>query len=151
MRGSAASILIGDTPTAAGYSYTFLLAFVLTSIGLSALVAVREPEPPTVRPKESLRTRLAQVPSLLRDDPAFTRYFLARALATMGRMAMPFYILHEGQTQALSGATLGILTFAFTLSGTFSNLRVGTARRPQGISNHLPRIDRVVGGVDAYC
>ena len=114
--------LIGDTPTAAGYSYTFLLSFVLTSIGLSALVAVREPEPPTVRPKESLRTRLAQVPSLLRDDPAFTRYFLARALATMGRMAMPFYILHEGQTQALSGATLGILTFAFTLSGTFSNL-----------------------------
>jgi MFS family permease len=114
--------LIGDTPTAAGYSYTFLLSFVLTSIGLSALVAVREPEPPTVRPKESLRTRLAQVPSLLRDDPAFTRYFLARALATMGRMAMPFYILHEGHTQALSGATLGILTFAFTLSGTFSNL-----------------------------
>jgi MFS family permease len=114
--------LVGDTPTAAGYSYTFLLAFVLTSIGLSALVAVREPEPPTVRPKESLRTRLAQVPSLLRDDPAFTRYFLARALATVGRMAMPFYILHEGQTQALSGATLGILTFAFTLSGTFSNL-----------------------------
>jgi hypothetical protein len=52
----------------------------------------------------------------------FTRYFAARALATMGRMAMPFYILHEGHTAALSGATLGILTFAFTLSGTFSNL-----------------------------
>ncbi len=29
--------LVGDTPTAAGYSYTFLLAFVLTSVGLSAL------------------------------------------------------------------------------------------------------------------
>ena len=114
--------LVGDTPTAAGYSYTFLLSFVLTSIGLSALVAVREPEPPTVRPKERLRTRLAQMPALLRDDRAFTRYFLARALATLGRMAMPFYILHEGHTAALSGATLGILTFAFTLSGTFSNL-----------------------------
>ena len=62
------------------------------------------------------------VPALLRNDPAFTRYFAARALATMGRMAMPFYILHEGHNSALSGATLGILTFAFTLSGTFSNL-----------------------------
>ena len=117
--------LVGDTPTAAGYSYTFLLAFVLTSIGLSALTAVREPEPPRVRPKEDLRTRLAQVPALLRNDREFTRYFLARALATMGRMAMPFYILHEGKTAALSGATLGILTFAFTLSGTFSNLLWG--------------------------
>ena len=114
--------LVGGTPTAAGYSYTFLLAFVLTSIGLSSLVAVREPEPPTVRPKERLRARLAQIPSLLREDRAFTRYFAARALATMGRMAMPFYILHEGQAAALSGTTLGILTFAFTLSGTFSNL-----------------------------
>ena len=114
--------LVGDTPTAAGYSYTFLLAFVLTSVGLSALVAVREPEPPVVRPKQTLRSRLAQIPALLRSDAAFTRYFAARALATMGRMAMPFYILHEGHTAALSGATLGILTFAFTLSGTFSNL-----------------------------
>jgi len=117
--------LIGSTPTAAGYSYTFLLAFVLTSIGLSSLVAVREPEPPIVRPKQDLRTRLAQVPSLLRDDREFTRYFLARALATLGRMAMPFYILHEGHSAALSGSTLGILTFAFTLAGTFSNLLWG--------------------------
>ncbi|HTO56216.1 MAG TPA: MFS transporter [Pseudomonadales bacterium] len=117
--------LIGSTPTAAGYSYTFLLAFVLTSIGLSSLVAVREPEPPVVRPKQDLRTRLAQVPSLLRDDREFTRYFLARALATLGRMAMPFYILHEGHSSALSGSTLGILTFAFTLAGTFSNLLWG--------------------------
>lgn len=117
--------LVGATPTAAGYSYTFILAFVLTSIGLTALTAIREPEPPTVRPKQSLRTRMRQVPSLLRDDPAFTRYFIARSIATMGRMAMPFYILHEGRSAALSGATLGILTFAFTLSGTFSNLLWG--------------------------
>jgi len=124
--------LVGNTPTAAGYSYTFILAFVLTSIGLTALAAIREPEPPTVRPKETLRTRMRQVPSLLRDDPAFTRYFTARAIATMGRMAMPFYILHEGSSAALSGATLGILTLAFTLSGTFSNLLWGPIGDRQG-------------------
>ncbi len=117
--------LLGDTPTAAGYSYTFILAFILMSIGLTALLRVREPEPPTVRPKETLRARLTQVPALLRSDPAFIRYVAARALATMGRLAMPFYILHAGQSMALSGATLGILTFAFTLSGTFSNLLWG--------------------------
>ena len=49
--------LVGATPTAAGYSYTFILAFVLTSLGLTALTGMREPEPPSVRPKVSLRER----------------------------------------------------------------------------------------------
>jgi MFS family permease len=114
--------LVGDTPSPAGYSYTFLLAFVLTSLGLTALTGLREPEPPSVRPKMPLLARLAEVPALLRSDVAFSRYFAARAIATLGRMAMPFYILHEGHNAQLSGATLGLLTMAFTLSQTFSNL-----------------------------
>jgi MFS family permease len=114
--------LIGDTPTSAGYSWTFLLAFVLTSIGLLMLIAVDEPEPPTVKTKQSLLQRMGEVPGLLREDSAFTRYFIARSIATMGRMAMPFYILYAGQSIGLTGQTLGILTFAFTISGTFSNL-----------------------------
>ncbi len=117
--------LIGDHPDAFGYSMTFLLAFLLTSIGLAILVFVNEPEPPTVAPNVTLKTRLAQIPALLRNDPAFTHYFLARALATMGRMAMPFYILYAGQSLGLTGITLGTLTVAFTLAGTISNLLWG--------------------------
>jgi predicted MFS family arabinose efflux permease len=124
--------LIGDVPTAEGYSYTFILAFVLTSVGLLLLLMVREPEPPTVRVKQSLLQRLGEVPQLLRDDPAFTRYFLARSLATMGRMAMPFYILYAGQSIGLSGQNLGIITFAFTMSGTISNLVWGAMADRQG-------------------
>jgi len=44
----------------------------------------------------------------------------------MGRMAAPFYILFAGTSLGLTGQTLGILTAAFTLSGTFSNLAWGT-------------------------
>ncbi|MEX0943349.1 MAG: MFS transporter [Pseudomonadales bacterium] len=118
--------LLGDEPTAVGYSWTFLLAFVLTTIGLLMLLAVREPEPPTVPKKQGLLQRLGDVPQLLRDDPAFTRYFLARSLATMGRMAMPFYILYAGQSLGLTGQLLGLVTFAFTMAGTFSNLVWGS-------------------------
>lgn len=114
--------LLGENPTAIGYSWVFLLAFVLTTIGLLLLTAVREPEPPTVQRKQSLFARLSDLPDLLREDPAFTRYFLARSLATMGRMAMPFYILYAGQTLGLTGQLLGIVTFAFTMAGTVSNL-----------------------------
>jgi MFS family permease len=115
-------VLLGDTPTVAGYSWTFVMAFVLTSVGLATLVVVREPEPPTVRARTPLTRRLGEIPALLREDRAFTRYVVARALATTGRMAAPFYILFAGREIGLSGTTLGILTVAFTLSGTFSNL-----------------------------
>ncbi len=114
--------LLGEDPTAIGYSWVFLLAFVLTTIGLLMLLSVREPEPPTVPRNQSFAERLSDIPDLLREDPAFTRYFLARSLATMGRMAMPFYILYAGQTLGLTGQLLGIVTFAFTMAGTVSNL-----------------------------
>jgi len=114
--------LIGVNPEPLGYSMTFLLAFALTSVGLAMLLFVREPEPPTLAANVSLKQRLAQIPALLQQDTAFTHYFLARSLATMGRMAMPFYILYAGQTLGLTGTVLGTLTVAFTLAGTFSNL-----------------------------
>jgi MFS family permease len=117
--------LLGETPTVAGYSWVFMLAFVLTTAGLLMLLAVREPEPPTTRTRTPLLRRLGELPTLMRDDPAFTRYVAARALATLGRMAAPFYILFAGREIGLTGTTLGVLTVAFTLAGTFSNLAWG--------------------------
>jgi MFS family permease len=117
--------LIGANPTSEGFALTFLLSFVLTSLGLSALTLVREPVPPTLRPNVSFMARVRDVPALMRDDPAFTRYVLARTVATAGRMALPFYMLYAGQTIGLTGQTLGIVTFAFTLAGTISNLLWG--------------------------
>lgn len=117
---------LGSDPTVEGYSYTFVLAFVLTMCGLMSLVFMKEPQPPTLRPRSSLLRRLSEIPALLRDDPAFTRYFAARALATTGRMALPFYILYAGASLELTGGNLGILTVAFTLAGTISNLAWGS-------------------------
>jgi MFS family permease len=113
---------IGENPGVLGYSETFLLAFLLTSLGLLMLLGVREPQPPVVKSRSSLLDRLGQLPELLRSDPAFTRYFMARAVATLGRMATPFYILYAGEEVGLTGFILGILTLAFTMSGTVSNI-----------------------------
>lgn len=119
-------VFLGEDPGIAGYSHTFVMAFVLTMCGLLSLAFMKEPQPPTLRPRASLAQRLADIPGLLRGDPAFTRYFLARALATAGRMALPFYILFAGSSMALTGSNLGILTVAFTLAGTVSNLIWGS-------------------------
>jgi MFS family permease len=119
------ALFLGSEPDAAGYSYTFILAFVLTTCGLLALAFTREPVPPTLRPRSTLGQRVREIPGLMRADRAFARYVVARSLATMGRMALPFYILFAGVSMELTGANLGILTVAFTLAGTASNLLWG--------------------------
>jgi MFS family permease len=124
--------LVGSNAFGNGYGSTFMLAFILTSIGISALTFVREPQSLSVRAQPSrLRERLADIPAILRNDPNYRRFFFARALGALGTTAVPFYILYVGQYLELSGANLGYFSLAFLLSQTVSNLvwgRIGDTR-----------------------
>jgi MFS family permease len=118
--------LVGSNAFGNGYGSTFMLAFILTSIGISALTFVREPQSLSVRAQPSrLTERLADIPAILRGDRNYRRFFFARALGALGTAAIPFYILHVGQFVSLSGATLGYFSLAFLLSQTVSNLMWG--------------------------
>lgn len=111
-----------------GYATTFLLAFILTSLGLTALsLLMREPIPPTVRPKASMRDRVREMPALFREDPGFMYFTVTLILAMAGRMAAPFYILYASQTIELTGANIGLLSLAFLGADTLSNLIWGYA------------------------
>ncbi|MEN6542614.1 MFS transporter [Parvibaculum sp.] len=105
-----------------GYATTFLVAFILTSIGLSTLMFVREPESPEVRARTSFALRMREIPNLLREDKELTHFYIASALAALGTLAVPFYVLYAGRSIGLSGTTLGILSTAFLLSQTGANL-----------------------------
>ena len=78
-----------------------------------------------MRAHSKVLDRLRELPALLRSDAAFTRYFVARAFATMGRMAVPFYVLHAGARVELSGQDLGVLTGAFVIAMSVGNLAWG--------------------------
>ena len=108
-----------------GYATTFLMAFVLTSVGLLALVMVREPEPPEVRARSNPLGRMADLPALLRADRGFAWYLVARALATMGRMSMPFYVLYAATRLEIGGYELGLLTVLFALCQSSFNFLWG--------------------------
>jgi MFS family permease len=108
-----------------GYASTFMVAFILTSIGISALSLLREPDSLAVRTPSNLARRLQDVPALLRSNRHFTRFFIARALAAFGMAAAPFYALYAGKFIELSGATLGYLSLSFLLAQTVSNLLWG--------------------------
>ena len=109
-----------------GYATTFLVAFVLTATGLSMLMLVREPEPPEVRPRTNYWHRLRQIPSLLRGDRELARFYIATAAASLGTLAVPFYILFAGEAIGLSGTNLGVLSIAFLLAQTGTNLLWGS-------------------------
>ncbi|MBP6011274.1 MAG: MFS transporter [Alphaproteobacteria bacterium] len=103
-----------------GYASTFLLAFFLTAAGLSLLYLVREPEAPSVRQPVSVRERIGDIPQLLRDR-AFAMYFWAQALATLGTLALPFYVLFVGKTLGLTGLTIASLGSAFIAAQTIAS------------------------------
>lgn len=105
-----------------GYATTFLLAFVLTSIGLSMLMILREPEPPEVRARSRFFSRVRDIPALLIDDRPLGWFYLANSLVALGSMAIPFYVLFAGRSIGLSGANLGILSTALLLAQTATNL-----------------------------
>ncbi len=111
-----------------GYGSTFLLAFVLTSLGLTALnVLMREPEPPTVRPQMSLRERMREFPALLRSNPGLRSFLIAQMFAVAGRIATPFYILYAGISIEINGENLGLLSLAYLGADTVANLVWGYA------------------------
>ncbi len=116
------TVLLNDPPTAQGYGWVFLLAFALATTGLAVLALVREPVPPTVAERRSTLQFLAEMPGFLRNEPGFARFVVARALSTLGRMALPFYILYAGSNIGLSGETLAGLTVAYTVAATVANL-----------------------------
>jgi len=118
--------LVEENVLGNGYATTFLLAFVLTAAGLTLLYLVREPESPTVRAAVGVRERLADIPALLKDH-GFARYFWAQTLATLGTLALPFYVIYVGQTQtaALTGNTVANLSAALLVSQTVANLGWG--------------------------
>jgi len=108
-----------------GYAATFLVGFGLTALGLSMLAFIREPASPDVRARQSTFARLSQLPELLRGDRDFTAFFIARALATMGRMALPFYVIYASGKIHIAGFELGLLSAAFQISQTSTNLLWG--------------------------
>jgi MFS family permease len=122
----AGKYFIGGNLFHNGYSTTFTLAFILTSLGLTAFrFLVREPEPPTIRAKSSLGDRMRDLAPMLRSNPDFMWFMIARTFAITNRVAQPFYILYAGKKLGFSGDLVGLTSFAFLGADTVMSLAWG--------------------------
>ena len=121
----AGAWLIEDEVLGNGYAAVFLLAFVLGAVGMAGIAMTKEPASSALRPRESPLAALRGIAPLLREDPAFGRFFLARALGSSGRMALPFYILFAATRMEITGAVLGLVTTAWMLTASTATLGWG--------------------------
>ncbi|MFC4294923.1 MFS transporter [Novosphingobium tardum] len=121
----AGHVMIEQSWFGNGYATTFLLAFVLTSIGLFALqLLIREPEAPARRSPLPWRERIAELPKLL-HNPDFRHFLTAQGFATAARVGLPFWTIFVGDRLGLNGALIGGLSLAFLGADTVSNLAWG--------------------------
>jgi len=122
----AGTYLIGHNVFGNGYSTTFTLAFILTSLGLTAFrFLVREPEPPSVRARSSIRERVRDLVPMLRSNPGFMYFMIARTFAIASRVAQPFYIIYVGKRIGFSGDVVGTLSLAFLGADTVMSVGWG--------------------------
>jgi len=122
----AGKYLVGHNVFGNGYSTTFTLAFILTSLGLTAFrFLVREPEPPTIRARSSIRERMRDLVPMLQSNPGFMYFMVARTFAIASRVAQPFYILYVGKQIGFSGETVGMLSLAFLGADTVMSVGWG--------------------------
>jgi MFS family permease len=129
----AGSRLLGGARAEDPQAYTglFVLAFLVSAAGLSALALTREPASVEVMPRRDLRGTVAAARELLRRDRAFAAFFYAYGLGNVSRMGLPFYVLHAGERledagAGMTGALLGALTTLWLLSGTCTRLVWGS-------------------------
>jgi len=122
----AGAHLIENNAFGNGYATTFMVAFVLTSLGLGALwLVMREPESPTVKVRMGVMDRVREFPQLLVDRD-YRNFLIAQMLATSGRIAIPFCIIHAGLKMEVDGAAIGLFSLAFLGADTLTNLIWGS-------------------------
>jgi MFS family permease len=96
-----------------GYACVFLVSFTLASGGLLAMLMVREPESPEVKPQQKFSERLRELPALLLSDADYRAYVVARAIGAGGRMALPYYFVYADQQAELPAAGIGYVHAAY--------------------------------------
>jgi MFS family permease len=123
----AGRYLIGGKVLGNGYATTFALSAILTSLGLTLLaILMREPEPPTVRPRTRTLQRMREFPALLAADRGYFFFMIAQTCATAGRIGVPFYVLFTRQILPLNGANLGLESLVVLEGDSLSNFLWGT-------------------------
>lgn len=127
--GAFVEWMLGERGPGFPHSYTwlYLLGVIMLALSwLSSALAVEEdPTPPTAVP--SWRAYLPQLWAVVRRDPAFRRYLIARLFYALSALAMPFYMTFALRRLGLPAGVAGRYTSFGVAGGIAASLVYGWA------------------------
>jgi len=117
--------LLRTLPFPKSFVVLFLMAAVLTTTSWFFLAQTREPAQRVTAPRQSQRQFLASLPALVRQDPPFRRFLIARVLLALAAMGSGFVTVSALRRWSVSDATVGIYTAMQLVGMTAGNLLFG--------------------------
>jgi len=88
-------------------------------IASAAFWLIREP-PSAVEERPSLRSRLGEVPGILREHRSFLRFIVVENMSSFSLMLMPFYMIYAKEALGVADRYIGIYLL-FQIGGTIAS------------------------------
>ncbi len=109
-----------DSPMS--FQTIFWIGFCLSFISPFIVSGFREAELPYAVKPEGFGTFFRQIPGLLRENPLFVRYVLARTVMGLGMMGNSFFAVYAIRKFGLTAGTLGLFTMTILLAQSLLSL-----------------------------
>ena len=109
-----------------GFSLCITATFICLLASWGALAFTREPPAGKPRPAVGLSVHLARLPGLLRMNPSFAWYLVARALTMVGTMATGFYAVYAIRFLGAQEWNVASFTFALLAAQAGGGLALGS-------------------------
>jgi MFS family permease len=107
------------------FVYSFACAAILITVSWIFISLTREPVQPGRAVRQSTLQHLAGLPELLRADPNFRRFLIARSLMALGSMGYGFLTVAAVERWNIPDSAAGLFTGAYLVGETGGNLAFG--------------------------
>jgi len=110
--------VLGTYAFPTSFGICFLLCFAAQVLSWASVSLNREPPRPPRAEAPSVAEYWRRLPGVLRRDPNFCRYLVARALIVLGGMGTALYVVHGKRAYGVTDAFAASLTMAALLTQT---------------------------------
>jgi MFS family permease len=121
---AATAYLLAAFPAPESYGLCFLAGALFLGLSYIGLMNAREPAAP-IRPPVALGAYLRRIPALLRRDHNLRWFLLARAVETVGAMALGFYTVYALRVFDAQDWQVGVFTALYLIGQTAGNVVLG--------------------------
>jgi MFS family permease len=127
-----AAVVLNRYPFPTSFALCFAIASVFIFLSWVCVALTREPPLHSEKPSISFRQFWQRLPQVLRQDPNFALYLLARVMTVFSRMGIGFLTVYAVDRWQLSDGQAGLYTAAILAGQAGSNLALGALADRRG-------------------